>query len=98
MGGITIEKVTIPLRQVVRKRKVLRHEARNMEYYIYYLHTDGYEDLAWYTEGVDEVSKQEAIDRLEKLAKNTNCPVRLYQIDRVSVKPGKQYRELVKEI
>lgn len=68
-----------------------------MEYYIYYLHTDGYEDLAWYTEGINEVTKKEAMNKFREIQKSSVTPIRLYQIDRINVKPGKQYSELLIE-
>lgn len=67
-----------------------------MEYYIYNVKNDGFEDLMWYTESPDEVTKAEAIKKLNELARrHSEIHYRLWGIDRTQPVPNK--RELIRE-
>ena len=67
-----------------------------MEYIIYNVKDDGFEDLLWYTESPDEVAKSEAIKRFDDIVRDyPEIYYRLWGIDRSKPIPNK--RELLKE-
>ena len=65
-----------------------------MEYIIYNVKDDGFEDLLWYTESPDEVAKSEAIKRFDDIVRDyPEIYYRLWGIDRSKPIPNK--RELL---
>jgi hypothetical protein len=58
-----------------------RKDNMKAEYYLYFVDEKGQEDLLWYTEDVNEVTEEQAIERFNKV-KTSGSGLRLYRITR----------------